>query len=77
MEGLPTLRPKLLQKLLEACTSVKAKRLFLHLADATGMPWRDALDDARIDLGKGKRQVVAGGRLDARYGITVPKDAAS
>jgi hypothetical protein len=75
MEGLPTLRPKLVQQLLEACTSVKAKRLFLHLADATGMPWRAALDEARIDLGTGKRQVVAGGRLDARYGITVPKDA--
>jgi len=77
MEGLPTLRPKLVQQLLEACTSVKAKRLFLHLVDATGMPWRAALDDARIDLGTGKRQVVAGGRLDARYGITVPKDATS
>lgn len=77
MEGLPTLRPQLVQSLLEVCTSIKAKRLFLHLADATAMPWRNALDDARIDLGKGKRQVVTGGRLDARYGITVPKDAAS
>lgn len=77
MEGLPTLRPRLVQQLLEACTSVKAKRLFLHLADATGMPWRPALDDSRIELGTGKRQVVAGGRLDARYGITVPKDVTS
>jgi hypothetical protein len=29
MEGLTTLRPKLVQKLLEACNSVKVKRLFL------------------------------------------------
>jgi hypothetical protein len=75
MEGLPTHRPKLVQQLLEDCTSVKVKRLFLHLADATGMPWRATLDDARINLGTGKRQVVPGGRFDARYGITVPRDA--
>lgn len=74
MEGLPTLRPKLMQQLLEACTSVKVKRLCLYLADATRMPWRDALDNARIDLGSGKRQVVAGGQLNARYGITVPRE---
>ena len=75
MEGLPTLRPGLMQELLEACTSVKVKRLCLFLADATDMPWRSALVDDRIDLGSGKRQVVAGGRLDARYGITVPRES--
>lgn len=75
MEGLPTLRPKLMQQLLQVCTSVKVKRLCLYLADATQMPWRDALDDARIDLGSGKRQVVVGGQLNARYGITVPREA--
>ena len=77
MEGLPTLRAAHVQKLLESCTSVKAKRLFLYLADATGMSWRAALNDARIDLGAGKRQVVDGGRFDARYGITVPKAQSS
>lgn len=77
MGGLPTLRPALVQTLLEICTSVKVKRLFLYLADATGMPWRTALDDTRLDLGTGKRQIVAGGRLDARYGITVPRDSAT
>jgi hypothetical protein len=74
MEGLPTLRPKLMQALLEACTSVKVKRLCLYLADVTQMPWRAALKDERIDLGTGKRQVVVGGRLNARYGITVPRE---
>lgn len=74
MEGLPTLRPKLMQQLLEACASVKAKRLCLYLADATRMPWRDALDDTRIDLGSGKRQVVVGGQLNAHYSITVPRE---
>lgn len=75
MEGLPTLRPKLMQQLLEACTSVKVKRLCLYLADVTGAPWRGELDDARLDLGSGKRQIVAGGRWNARYGITVPREA--
>lgn len=75
MEALLTLRPKLLQQLLEACASVKAKRLCLYLADVTGMPWRGELDDTRLDLGSGKRQIVAGGRWNARYGITVPREA--
>jgi Transcriptional regulator, AbiEi antitoxin, Type IV TA system/Transcriptional regulator, AbiEi antitoxin N-terminal domain len=75
MEGLPTLRPKLLQQLLEHCTSVKVKRICLYLADATKMPWRDALKESRIDLGAGKRQVVVGGQLNTRYGITVPREA--
>jgi hypothetical protein len=74
MEGLPSLRAGLMQQLLEACTSVKVKRLCLHLADATHMPWRKELADERIALGAGKRQVVAGGCLDRRYNITVPRD---
>jgi hypothetical protein len=41
------------------------------------MPWRAALDEARIDLGSGKRQVVAGGQWNARYGITVPRTSSS
>lgn len=74
MAGLPMLRPGLMQSLLEQCTSVKVKRLCLFLADATHMPWRNEIKEAQIDLGKGKRQVVRGGRLDARYQITVPRD---
>ncbi len=76
MEGLPTLRPKLLQSLLESCTSVKVKRLCLYLGDHLALPWRKRLDERRIDLGTGKRQIVVGGRLDTRYGITVPRESA-
>ncbi|MBI5884406.1 MAG: type IV toxin-antitoxin system AbiEi family antitoxin [Elusimicrobia bacterium] len=71
MEGLTTLRPDLVQELLEACRSVKAKRLFLFLAEESGHPWVKELDAARLDLGKGKRSIVKGGRLDAKYQITV------
>lgn len=72
MEGLGTLRPKLLQQLLESCGSVKVKRLFMHLAERCSHGWVETLDKNKIDFGKGKRVVVAGGKFDAKYGITVP-----
>ena len=45
MEGLATLRPGLLQSTLRACRSVKAKRLFLALADIVGHKWYGAIGD--------------------------------
>ena len=72
MEGLTGLRPELVQELLESCRSVKAKRLFLFLADLCGHSWVDKLDVLKVDLGKGKRSIVKGGHLDSRYQITVP-----
>ncbi|OUC55881.1 hypothetical protein CA262_14175 [Sphingobium sp. GW456-12-10-14-TSB1] len=71
-ESLTTLRPRLLTQLLETCTSIRAKRLFLFFADRHHHSWEKHVDRANIDLGRGKRQLVAGGRLDARYQITVP-----
>lgn len=73
MEGLAGLRPAMVQRLLEACRSVKVKRLFLFLADEAGHPWQAKLEDKRVDLGTGKRLVVRGGQLDPRFLITVPK----
>ena len=75
MEGLTTLRPKLVQKLLQACSSVKVKRLFLVLAEACAHSWVKQLDVAHIPLGAGKRVIVPGGRLHPKYQITVPADA--
>ena len=81
MEGLVALRPALLQPLLEACRSVKVKRLFpfpfslfLYLADSTNPPWFRELDASRIELGSGKRVIVKGGVLVPHYGITVPRE---
>jgi len=73
MGGLLDLRPRHLQELLEACQSVKVKRLFFFLADRHAFAWRRHLDRARVDLGKGKRMLVRGGRLDPVYQITVPE----
>lgn len=72
MEGLSTLRPALVQDLLQQCGSVKAKRLFLFLANYCGHPWLQKLDTEKLDLGAGKRVITPHGRLDAQYQITVP-----
>jgi hypothetical protein len=74
MENLVTLRPKLVQELLEACQSIKAKRLFLWSAERAQHAWTEDLDVDRIELGSGKRQLYKGGRFDAKYQITVPEE---
>mgnify|MGYP001584397915 FL=1 len=71
MEGLTTLRPELVQELLEACRSVKAKRLFLFLAEEANHAWFKELNTSKLDLGKGNRSIVKGGQLDQKYQITV------
>jgi len=74
-EGLGTLRPALIQALLESCESVKVKRLFLHLAEKHAHAWLKQLNMKKIRLGSGKRTLVAGGRFDSKYKITVPAAA--
>jgi len=74
MEGLANLRPQLLRKLLQECTSVKVKRLFLWYADRHGHAWFKHLDPSSVDLGKGKRQLVPQGHFDSRYQITLPTE---
>lgn len=74
MEGLSTLSPRKLQKLLADCKSIKVKRLFFFFADRHKHPWLKHLDKKAVDLGSGKRMLVKGGRLDSQYQITVPKD---
>lgn len=71
-EGLGTLRSEVVQSLLEACASIKVKRLFLHLAEKQAHPWFKQLDLTKVSLGSGKRVLVPGGHLDSKYLITVP-----
>lgn len=71
MESLTTLRPSVVQRLLETCTSVKTKRLFMHAAERFEHFWLDALDLLAVDLGSGKRTIHPGGRLDKKYGLVV------
>ncbi len=72
MEGLTTLRPRLVQALLEGCVSVKVKRVFMVLAEASGHAWVKKLDLSKVDFGKGKRMLAKGGRFNARYNISIP-----
>jgi hypothetical protein len=74
MEGLNTLHPDLVQSLLESCSSVKVKRLFLYMAEKAGHKWFDKMNKEKIDIGSGKRSVVAGGVYIPKYKITVPAE---
>ena len=74
MQGLAGLRPDLVGRLLRMCTSVKAKRLFLALAQRHQHAWLKRVELGGVDLGSGKRVLVPGGRLDAKYLITLPAD---
>ena len=74
MEGLTTLRPRRLQKLLADCKSIKVKRLFLFFAERHQHAWFKHLDKGALDLGTGKRMLVRGGKLDHHYLITVPEE---
>lgn len=73
-EGLTVLRPEVAIDLLSACRSIKIKRLFLFLTTHFDYPWARRLDTVTLNLGRGNRQVVRGGRLDKRYQITIPED---
>ena len=71
MESMSVLKPKLLQELLENCSSIKVKRVFLYLADKLNYPWFKKLDITKIDLGSGKRTIEKGGKLDKKYNIII------
>ncbi len=72
-EGLVSLRPELLMRLLVACRSVKVRRLFFVFADRHGHRWRKYLDLERIDFGSGPRALVQGGKIHPTYRISVPE----
>lgn len=73
MEGMNNVHPKKVTELLEACKSIKVKRLFLCLSERIGHRWYDFLDLSKVDLGKGKRNLIKNGMLDNKYQITIPK----
>lgn len=72
-EGLTSLRPKVVNTLLQHCRSIKVKRLFLFMADQFSYPWISRIEKNQLDLGSGKRVIVKGGKLDKQYLITVPE----
>ena len=75
VEMLYGIRINVMQYLLEQCKSVKIKRVFLYLAEKTNMRIFSKLNLTKIDIGKGKRQVVThNAKLNKKYQITVSRD---
>jgi len=74
MEGLVNLSPRRTQLLLESCKNIKVKRLFFFFAERHQHKWLGQIKRKNIDLGKGKRMLVRGGKLDTKYQITVPEE---
>jgi len=73
MEGLSILKPDQVQTLLENCKSIKAKRLFLYLADKVGHSWYKYIESGKINLGSGKRSIVKHGVWIPKYQISIPE----
>jgi len=73
MQGLTTLSPRNLQKVLECCQNVKVKRLFFWFADRQNYVWLSKINRESITLGSGNRMLIKGGKLDTKYKITVPE----
>ena len=74
MEGLSSLRPAKVQKLLENCKSLKVKRLFLHFAEKANHSWFKYLDISKINLGAGNRSLVERGVLVSKYKLVLPNE---
>jgi len=74
MQGLSTLRPSVIQPLLEGCQSIKVKRLFLYMADKVDHAWLEYIDQSKLDLGSGDRKIGEGGTYIPRFRISVPRE---
>ena len=58
--------------LLQACLSIKVKRLFLYFSEQSQLPYRQRLDTSHIHLGQGMRIIGEGGRYIAKYQLLIP-----
>lgn len=74
MEQLTSLRPDVLQFILENTDNIKTKRLFLYMAEKSDHHWNQLLDRSKIDLGSGKQKLVEKGVYHSKYKITIPQE---
>lgn len=72
--SLTSLRPSIIQPLLENCPNLKTKRLFLFLAEYFSHPWLKYIQTQEINLGSGKLQIVKNGVYNSKFLITIPKE---
>lgn len=71
IETITTVKPKEFEILLEECSSVKVKRLFLYMADEVNFNWFKRLNLTKINLGKGVREITKGGKYNKKYNIII------
>ncbi len=71
-QGLTNLSPRKVQSILERSGAIQTNRVFLYLSHYYAHQWVKRLDESKIKLGTGKRQVVENGRYEDSYQITVP-----
>ena len=74
MEGLAGEHPQAVERILMNCNSIKAKRLFLLLAEACGHRWLNQLDVTKFDLGSGRRSLIRGGVYNKKYKLVIPRN---
>lgn len=76
MESLTTLRPRLVQRLLESCSSQKVKRLFLYMSEKANHPWFKALKLENVSFGTSRYMATPTGKYISKYNMTLPKELA-
>lgn len=74
LEGMANLSPTRLNQLLLLCPSVKAKRLLGWLLERHNHAWIKHINWDNVNIGKGKRSIIKGGRYNDQWQITVPRE---
>lgn len=73
MKSLTTLQASLVTQLLDQCSSVKVKRLFLYMTTKANHAWFKRLDIDNVVLGSGTRNFTKGGVRNRKYNIVIPR----
>ncbi|OGT26998.1 MAG: hypothetical protein A3I77_00825 [Gammaproteobacteria bacterium RIFCSPLOWO2_02_FULL_42_14] len=71
MELLDRLRSDVMQKLLESCTSIKVKRLFLYLSEKHRLSCFNELNLTSINIGSGNRVIGNGGHTNKKWMLSL------
>jgi hypothetical protein len=71
LELAPNLRSDVLQHVLENCTSIKAKKVFLAAADTLSYQWFKKLNLTKIKISDSVLQLVKNGVYNSKYKIYV------
>ena len=72
-EGLMTINHDVVTELLQHCTSIMVKRLFMALSEQYNYQCVTKVYVSSLDCGTGKRMLVPDGFLNTKYQITLPR----